>query len=281
MITAVTTVAPAKINLVLDVGGRRPDGFHELDSLFVAIDLVDEVLVEPAREDALVVTGPAADGVPTDGSNLVVRAIEALRVRFDIPPLRVILHKRIPPAGGLGGGSSDAAAVIRAADRLLGLGLDRPAQAAVGIEVGSDVPFFSHGGAARVRGRGELVEELVDGTTRLIVMPLGSASAGKTGRLFAALDRAERAPLFRTAALAATWPAVEETHLGNDFERVCAAELPESARAWDIFLRAGIQPHLSGAGPSLFALPLGGSQIPGAVSVRTLSRADSLALRGG
>lgn len=281
MITTVTTVAPAKINLVLDVGGRRADGFHDIDSVFVAIDLVDEVLVERARADELVVTGPTASGVPTDESNLVVRAVAALRQRFDVPPLRIILHKRIPAAGGLGGGSSDAAAVIRAADKLLGLGLDRPAQAALGAEIGSDVPFFSHGGAARIRGRGESVEELADGVARLVVVPIGSSHVEKTKRLFAALDRLERRSEQRAAVLAAEWPAVEERHLGNDFELVCEAELAESGPSWSRMRSKGLQPHLCGAGPSLFALAPGAPHVAGAVAVRTLPRSDSLSLRGG
>src|SRR5437764_7868922 len=110
--------APAKVNLVLHVGPRRADGLHELCSLFASLELADGVTVEPADSDEVVCPGVA-------GPNLAQAAIDAFRsaAKSELPPLRVTIHKRIPVAAGLGGGSADAAAVLRAANRIADGGL--------------------------------------------------------------------------------------------------------------------------------------------------------------
>lgn len=136
-------VAPAKLTLSLQVLGVRADGYHELEALAVAIDEPhDVVTIEPAPSASVRVTGPYASGVPTDASNLALRA--ALLADAAVA---ITLHKRIPHAAGLGGGSADAGAVLRA--------LDRPDLAP---QLGSDVPFCVRGGAAWMRGRGEVLE---------------------------------------------------------------------------------------------------------------------------
>jgi 4-diphosphocytidyl-2-C-methyl-D-erythritol kinase len=144
-----TVVAPAKLTLTLRITGVRPDGYHLLDAEMISLDLVDTLtFAEP--EDAavapLTVDGPFADGVPTDERNLVVRALHLTGRRA-----RVHVHKAIPHGGGLGGGSADAAAVLRWA------GVDDLERAAA---IGADVPFCLVGGRARVRGIGEIVEPL-------------------------------------------------------------------------------------------------------------------------
>lgn len=149
--------APAKLNLTLRVLGRRDDGFHEIDSLMVALPgLHDRLEVRPVTEDRFECSDP---DLPTDGSNLVLRARDAFREATGIRDgLSIRLEKRIPHGAGLGGGSSDAAATLRALDRCFGepLGAESLADLAAGI--GSDVPFFLGGPAARVRGRGEKIE---------------------------------------------------------------------------------------------------------------------------
>jgi len=137
--------APAKLNLFLEVLGRRPDGYHEIDSVFAEIDLADTVTVEKADRISLAVEGEA----PAGPANLAWRAAEVLGVGAHIR-----LVKRIPAGAGLGGGSSDAAAVLQALDALYGLGADLPRLAA---GLGADVPFFLVGGTARCRGAGERV----------------------------------------------------------------------------------------------------------------------------
>jgi 4-diphosphocytidyl-2-C-methyl-D-erythritol kinase len=138
-----TVVAPAKLTTTLRITGVRSDGLHELDAEMVALDLADELRIEPGGT-GLTVEGPYADVVPTDGGNLVARALVAAGRRA-----AVHLVKRIPPGGGLGGGSSDAAAVLRWAG---------VTDAAVAASLGADVPFCLIGGRARVRGVGELIE---------------------------------------------------------------------------------------------------------------------------
>jgi 4-diphosphocytidyl-2-C-methyl-D-erythritol kinase len=140
--------APAKLTLSLRVTGVRADGYHELDAIMVTVsEPSDFVSIEPADATSLVVTGPAAQGVPTDASNLAWRAAE-----FAGTPVEIAIEKHIPHGGGLGGGSADAAAVLRA------LGV-RP-DVDFGASLGADIPFCVHGGPARVRGIGEVVESI-------------------------------------------------------------------------------------------------------------------------
>lgn len=151
-----TPDAPAKLTLSLRVVGTRPDGFHELDSLTVSVDAPADSLVVTAGAPGvhLTVDGPAASGVPADASNLVARA--ASEVLPDGAGIDVALAKRIPPGAGLGGGSSDAAAVLRACRTLYDLPVDRVAAAAE--RVGSDVPFCLQLAPAWMRGRGEVID---------------------------------------------------------------------------------------------------------------------------
>jgi len=148
-------VAKAKVTLSLRVTGTRADGFHELDAVMATVsEPHDIVTIEPAARMSLEVNGPFAAGVPADASNLAWRAADACGAS-----LAIRIHKGIPPGSGLGGGSSDAAAVLGA------LGAD----AAVGARLGADVPFCMAGGAARVRGIGEMLEP-VSMTPRPIVI---------------------------------------------------------------------------------------------------------------
>lgn len=145
--------AHAKVNLALEVGPRRDDGFHPLVGLFQSVDLADHIELDPAGEDELVVAG----GAPSDRSNLAWRALEAAReLTGDRSPRRLVLTKRIPSRAGLGGGSADAAAVLGALTRKI------PSErvAAAAARLGADVPFALVGGTAVVRGRGEVVEPM-------------------------------------------------------------------------------------------------------------------------
>jgi 4-diphosphocytidyl-2-C-methyl-D-erythritol kinase len=140
---------PAKLNLFLEIHGRRPDGYHELSSVMVPVDLFDTLEIEPARRFSLEVDGP-----PLPGMNTVEKAWRAVAERRKIPPVRARLVKRIPAGSGTGGGSSDAAAMIEGLDRLFDLGLDRHEVAAT---IGSDVNFFLERGPALCTGRGEKI----------------------------------------------------------------------------------------------------------------------------
>lgn len=158
MTRTVTAQAPAKVNVQLAVGGRRPDGFHDLATVFLAVGLYDQVTATPADEFRVTVSGVDAHLVPADASNLVAQAAWLLGERYDRDPL-VHLHidKRIPVAGGMAGGSADGAAALLAVDALWGTAASRNALLELGARMGSDVPFALFGGVALGRGRGELL----------------------------------------------------------------------------------------------------------------------------
>jgi len=159
--------APAKLNLFFEVLAKRPDGYHEIESLMCPIDLYDTLVFQTADDGRITLEcesarapldeeSAGAGNVPTGADNLVVRALQLVKDRCRVTAgANVRLIKRIPAAAGLGGGSSDAAAALVAANRLWGLNLPQAMLAAWGAELGSDVPFFLENGAAISRGRGE------------------------------------------------------------------------------------------------------------------------------
>ena len=248
--------APAKINLVLEVLGRRPDGFHELASVVHAVALYDALELRAC--DALEVRIEGAAVAPE--ADLVVRAARLLRARLGVRlGAEIRCRKRIPVSSGLGGGSSDAAATLRALAALWSAPDRAALLAALAAELGSDVPLFLSPGAALIRGRGERVTPL----PRLraawaVLVPLAATLPEKTARLFAALGPGERGDGARAEAAAAalragTLPA--EELLVNAFEPAARALHPGLAALQDALgQRAGARFHLSGAGPSLFAL---------------------------
>jgi 4-diphosphocytidyl-2-C-methyl-D-erythritol kinase len=185
----------AKVNLTLSVGPRSADGYHPIESVMLRVGLTDELVVAFAESgpDLLTVTG--LPGCPVEG-NLVLRAFAAVRQRIghDLPPLVATLDKRIPMAAGLGGGSSDGAAAIEAAEVMWGLGLSPQVRAQVALELGSDVPFFAQGGdAALVTGRGEQVERLAPLEGDLGVLLVTPRFALSTAQVFDRFDDLGRA----------------------------------------------------------------------------------------
>ena len=184
-------LAPAKLTLSLRVLGVRDDGFHELDALTVSIDApCDALTVEPGPPGIrLSVSGPASAGVPNDDDNLVAHA--ALAVLPDDEGLEIGLHKQIPPGSGLGGGSSDAAAVLRVCADTYGLDPEVVAEAAAAV--GSDIPFCLQQAPAWMRGRGEIIDPvaLPEALRVLVVVPPFSIS---TARGLPGLGRAGRPP---------------------------------------------------------------------------------------
>ncbi|MCC8166761.1 MAG: 4-(cytidine 5'-diphospho)-2-C-methyl-D-erythritol kinase [Planctomycetes bacterium] len=150
--------SPAKINLFLEVVRKRADGFHELDSVFAEIDLADTIRAEVVRGDSAIVLECDDPAIPCDESNLIVRAARALQREAGVTDgARIFLQKRIPPGSGLGGGSGNAATAIRLLNDVWHCGIAPERQVEIGAELGSDVPFFFHGGVCRIGGRGEVV----------------------------------------------------------------------------------------------------------------------------
>ncbi len=274
----VRDVAPAKVNLGLRITGQRPDGNHELESVFLPLDLGDEVELEvaPARLSSVALTlhpGPV-EGVPGDASNLAYRAAEAfLEVAGRAGctgSVRIRLHKRIPAAAGLGGGSSDAGVVLRSLARLFPAALSAKALGELALDLGADVPFFLDPRPARVSGIGERIEPLTGWPAFSLVLanpglPLATA---EVFRVFDSLhlDRSlERTPLdprllslgpgpTRTGVDAT--PALAWSHLlENDLESAAIRLCPPVARLREQLRGAGARAvGMSGSGPTLFGV---------------------------
>jgi 4-diphosphocytidyl-2-C-methyl-D-erythritol kinase len=198
-VTSVTVRVPAKINLQLSVGPLRPDGYHGLVTVFHAISLFDEVTVAAASVDSVTVSGEGAAHVPANGDNLALRAVRALRAelaeRGDAAGasgeggVAVTIAKRIPVAGGMAGGSADAAAALVACSKLWDAGLSQAELCEVGSTVGSDVAFAVLGGTAVGRGRGEqLTPALVAPARYHWVLALADGHLS-TPAVYGALDR--------------------------------------------------------------------------------------------
>jgi 4-diphosphocytidyl-2-C-methyl-D-erythritol kinase len=195
LVTSVTVRVPAKINLQLAVGPLRADGYHHLVTVFHAISLFDEVSVAAADADSATVSGEGADYVPENGDNLALRAVRALRAeqerRGSAPGdgVAVAIDKHIPVAGGMAGGSADAAAALVACNELWDAGLSQAELCEVGATVGSDVAFAVVGGTAVGRGRGEqLTPALVAPARYHWVLALADGHLS-TPAVYGALDR--------------------------------------------------------------------------------------------
>jgi 4-diphosphocytidyl-2-C-methyl-D-erythritol kinase len=189
--TTVTVRAPAKINLGLKVGPPRSDGYHPLATIYQAIALYDEVKARPARtgEFSLTVTGEGQDSVPLDASNLAVKAAILLAATFGIDEgVALSIHKTIAVAGGLAGGSADAAGALIACDALWGTRATRDQLMELAAELGSDVPFCLVGGNAVGTGRGENVSQVLGRGTYEWVLAYADAGLS-TPEVFAEFDR--------------------------------------------------------------------------------------------
>ena len=264
--TAVVARAPAKVNAQLAVGPLRPDGFHELRTVYLAVSLFDTVTVAPDDGLSVSVTGIDADAVPTDRRNLVWRAAELLAehagVRADAS---IQIDKSIPAAAGLAGGSADAAAALVALDALWGTGAARADLDRLAAELGSDVPFSLLGGVALGSGRGEQLSPVLARTPSHWV--LGIAGDGlSTPAVYAELDRLRAAgavpggtpvtpvePVI--TALRSGEPSDLAHALGNDLQAAALALRPELGRALRAATAAGALAALvSGSGPTVAAL---------------------------
>lgn len=283
--------APAKINLTLDVLDRRPDGYHEIASVLVPLALSDEIRLEVGTRAA----GPAAGSSDAAGIELQVRDATRARDRADLPPLpedeqnlayraarlalearaahppesvtgqpgasraviRIHLNKHIPQAAGLGGGSSDAAAVLRGVNDLLGLDLNATELHSLAAQLGSDVPFFLLDSAALATGRGEILRPLPARRLDLVLakLPLPKSTGAVYARLreFPPARRSDADLVMRS--LAAGDVEGVARGLGNALETVMHALHPEIAHLQRRLGAAGaVGTLMSGAGPTVFAL---------------------------
>ena len=191
-IKSVTVRVPAKVNLQLSVGPRESDGYHQLVTVFQAISIFDEVTVkigEQASGINLTVSGDQVHGVPTDSSNLVVKAAELIANRFEIDiDVSIDIKKSIPVAGGMAGGSADAAAAIVAIDELYSLDMTREEMHSIASQLGSDVPFLLSGGTAIGQGRGDQLTAALSRGTYHWVLALSSVGLS-TPAVYSECDR--------------------------------------------------------------------------------------------
>ena len=251
--------APAKVNLTLEVLGTRADGYHELRSVFATIDLVDRVRVAAAKRlDVEVRPDPVGPGAPA-ATELAARAVNALAAASGRPAsAHVRVAKRIPVAAGLGGGSSDAGAVLCGLARVWRVDADLHA---VGASLGSDVPFFISGARfALVAGRGERVRELPAPAVPLWIVLVRVAARVTTADVFRALRAEEWSDGARSEALARAFeeqrvtPATIRSHLGNDLLDAASRVCRDIGEARLIAGSSGVTLALSGTGPSLFSV---------------------------
>lgn len=252
--------APAKINLVLRVGPLRPDGFHALASLFQAVSLFDTVSITPAVDISVTVSGAQADQVPTDGSNLAVKAAMLLADTAGVSSgARIHITKGIPVAGGMAGGSADAAAALVGCDALWRTGFARNELSELAAELGSDVPFSLVGGTAIGTGRGEqLSPTLTRGTLNwVLALPAGALSTPAVFREFdrLAADRDAPQPEVAPAIISALRTgdlAGIAAGLANDLQEPAIRMQPDLAET----LRRGLDDGamaaiVSGSGPTV------------------------------
>jgi 4-diphosphocytidyl-2-C-methyl-D-erythritol kinase len=286
----VTVRVPAKVNVQLAVGGARPDGFHDLANVFLAVGLYDEVTVTPAGSLRVTCEGPDADRVPLDRTNLAARAVEKLAERYGRrADVHIHIAKDIPVAGGMAGGSADGAGALVAADALWGTGASRDELLEICAELGSDVPFSLVGGAALGTGRGEKLEVLPVGGSFHWVFAVADgglstpAVYGEFDRLTAGTEVPEpvASPVLLDA-LASGDAAALAGALSNDLQAAALSLRPPLAATLAAGASAGALATLvSGSGPTTaFLVPDGeaAAKVAGALVASGTCRAARVAV---
>ena len=241
--------APAKLNLFLHVIGRRPDGYHLLQSVFRLIGRGDTLRFSP-RGDGTVLRARPLPGVPEE-HDLCVRAARLLQEASGCRQgVEIMLEKRLPMGGGLGGGSSDAATVLLALNRLWGLDWPRERLQALGLRLGADVPFFIFGRNAFAEGVGEALEAVeLPAAWYLVIEP---PVAVPTAEIFAAPNLTRNTKPIKMADFSAGWGGPAARLGRNDLESVVCERYPEVARAL-AWLRQHAEARMTGSGAGVFA----------------------------
>ena len=249
----------AKINLTLEVSGKRENGYHNIDSVVQVIDIADDLTLTGAQGDVIEVK-VNAPGVPEGKGNIVYRACEEFfRVAGINAGVRVRLEKHIPVQAGLGGGSGNAAAAIAGLNRLYGCGLSVEELSRIGAAVGSDVPLFLAGGTVRMQGRGEIISLLPDAPELSLVVVKPNVGVS-TAWAYAELDKYPRSIIGTVSGNAEA--AVRENDRGrlldalqNDFDPVVSKAFPEIAAVKELLIEAGAEAAMvSGSGSAVFGV---------------------------
>lgn len=254
---SLSLIANAKINLGLRIVGQREDDYHLLHTLFQEIDFGDEVTLsdQPYVKVTLGVTGPAARGVPTDKSNLCLQAARLFQARVSAGQgVHIRLDKRIPVGAGLGGGSSDAAAVLQGLNRMRQAGLSAMELERLAVRLGADVPFFIRGGLQLGEGIGEALTPLerpLPFAVVLVIPPFGVDTAWAYGQ-FASRSDFPAPPAFDELI---TREPIPWDRLTNDFEKVVFPRYGQLAEIKKELLKAGaVYASLSGSGSAVVGL---------------------------
>jgi len=262
-----------KLNLFLDVRGKRADGFHEIVTVFHEVEYADTMTVrrtlgEPGA--VRIALQGLTDSVPDDGTNIAARAAVALLEQAGSDAsLEIVIDKRIPVGSGMGGGSADAAGALRAVNRLLGLGASQDDLLAIARELGSDVAFQLAGGAALATGRGDVFERIdaAPGLRYLLLFPNLSLS---TAEVYAALPAHGGPPRRPDAVVAALAAGDADALAAATYNALVAAALIVAPAMRDVFTRARdrVSPNvqMTGSG-SAFYLPVGPNEAPAAVGL--------------
>ncbi len=262
-IKSVTVRVPAKVNLQLSVGPRESDGYHQLVTVFQAISIFDEVTVKIGEQGTginLNVSGDQIHGVPTDSTNLVVKAIELIADKFELDiDVSVDIKKSIPVAGGMAGGSADAAAAIVAIDELYSLEMTREEMHSIAAQLGSDVPFLLSGGTAIGQGRGDQLTAALSRGTYHWVLALSSVGLS-TPAVYSECDRLRQGldisdPQISDAlmqALLTADPANVGKLLVNDLQPAACSLRPALRLILDVGQEYGaLGAIVSGSGPTV------------------------------
>ncbi len=249
--------APAKVNLFLKVLKKRPDGYHDINSLFQAVSLFDRITFTLADHAGVVIDSNHQD-IGIQENNLVTKAWRLLETKFGLSQgLDVQLEKNIPVGGGLGGGSADAAATLLAGNLLLDLGLNELDLRQLASQIGSDVPFFFTGGQAVATGRGERLEETElpqDYWILLVTPPLMLSTSASYAGLNLTLTESKNP--FKLGVCRTALELFDQLRLsGNDFEGQHRISYPVLARIAESLSRSGaLLVRMSGSGSSMFGL---------------------------
>ena len=250
----ISVKAPAKINLYLRVFGKRDDGFHEIETLMQAIDLYDEISLEKSDILELSCNNPS---IPKDKSNIALKAAILLQEKFHFPGVRIKLSKKIPAGAGLGGGSSDAAFVIRGLCKLYGIKTTMEEMVSLAAKIGSDVPFFLTEGQALATGRGDILRpiQLPLDYSILLVIPSVSIS---TAEIYGALKidlTAHYDDFLLERKIDLSRLIVLANNFGNDLERLAISKFPELGEIKRSLLGTGaFHSSMSGSGSVFYGL---------------------------
>lgn len=248
--------AYAKINLVLDVIGRRPDGYHEIEMILQSIDLHDQLQFFPASTLSLEITGRRLSRLPLDDRNIILKTAQELRVRTGLNiGARILLRKKIPTGAGLGGGSADAAATLVGLNQLWGLNLPSATLEKIAVTLGADVPFCLRGGTVLARGIGEQLIDLppLPSLPVFLAKPPVNVSTAKIYKNLSLSSVASHPEVPRVAALIqqGAYHRIPE-HWGNLLEEVTLKLYPELKTVMEWIASLGLPVRMSGSGPTLF-----------------------------